>query len=187
MKLSELANGGTPIALALLGADKELALQLQRRLAALGILDPPADALFGPVSHWALRIFLAATERADLRALDAQAATALLQDHSPLAAVQLQQDLASRVVTAMWERGHWLCRVPDAVNIVYLEGIDPDGTANDNRPNRFNDLRMVITFDSQGCPLMRGAWSAARRPVTVSSWRCAGQTPAIGQARATDS
>src|SRR5262245_14031807 len=55
-------------------------------------------------------------------------------------------DLAARIVRAMDAAGHRVDRGPGELNIVYVEGLNADGTANDNAPNRFNDLRCVIGF-----------------------------------------
>src|SRR6218665_1614834 len=55
MLLDEIKRGlRPPVPSALIGADKALARELQQRLADLGLLDPPVDGAFGPVSRWAL-------------------------------------------------------------------------------------------------------------------------------------
>lgn len=41
--------------------------------------------------------------------------------------------------------GQPLCPLHGAVNIVYIEGINPDGTPNDDRYNEWNDLRLLLT------------------------------------------
>lgn len=58
MTLAELADGARPVALALIGADRGLACQIQERLASIGLLDPPVDDDFGPASLWAIAQFL---------------------------------------------------------------------------------------------------------------------------------
>src|SRR5262249_9955618 len=64
-------------------------------------------------------------------------------------------------------------RHPGELNIVYVEGLDPDGTANDNRPNRFNDLRCVIGFDDSvsrpSAFFTRESRDPAAQPVTPGS------------------
>ena len=65
--------------MARVGADAELAADVQAQLAAAGLLDPPADRLFGPVSHWALAEYLQYWGLADADAIDMQVASALLQ------------------------------------------------------------------------------------------------------------
>lgn len=51
------------------------------------------------------------------------------------------------------------------MNILYVEGCNPDGTANDNAPNRFNDLRVVLTFGADGRPSAQ-AWEGTTEPGT---------------------
>ena len=38
-----------------------------------------------------------------------------------------------------------LCPLQGAFNIVYIEGVNPDGTPNADRPNEWNDLRLLVT------------------------------------------
>lgn len=72
-------------------------------------------------------------------------------------------DLAGRIVRAMKVRGYKLDTAPGEVNIVYVEGMEPDGTKNDNAPDKWNDLRCVIGFDGD-TPVMRGIWKATTEP-----------------------
>lgn len=72
-------------------------------------------------------------------------------------------DLASRVISAMTRLGYAVDRGPGERNIVYVEGMNIDGTPNDNAPNRFNDVRMVIEFEN-GVPKITGIWQATSEP-----------------------
>jgi hypothetical protein len=112
--------------------------ELQEQLIAHGLLDPPADGVLGPLSTWAMS----------------------QPKPAPLA---LGGDLAGRIVRAMAGRGHFIARHPGCLNIVYVEGIDPDGTRNDNAPNRFNDLRCLVRV-VDGVPVLAGAWEATTEP-----------------------
>lgn len=49
------------------------------------------------------------------------------------------------------------------VNIVYVEGMNEDGSPNNDEANKFNDLRCVITFRN-GEPIMLGKWQATTEP-----------------------
>ena len=40
-----------------------------------------------------------------------------------------------------------LCPLHGAVNIVYIEGMNQDGTLNADKPNHWNDLRLLLTFN----------------------------------------
>jgi hypothetical protein len=163
MSLQALAAGGRVVALALIGADRPLALQVQERLAAHGVLDPPADGLFGPVSLWAIAQFLRKIGAANATTLDADAAAALLADE-PVFPLKTPASLAGRIVRAMQAAGHWISRLPDCVNIVYIEGVDPDGSPNTDAPNVFNDVRFVIRVNRAGAPEIAEAWEATTEP-----------------------
>ena len=99
--------------------------------------------------------------------------------------------LAGRLVQALQSKGHWISRYPDCLNIVYVEGMDADGKPNDNAPNVFNDLRLVLRINRAGKPNLVNEWegttepgrrrtcampapvasSGARRAAIGSSWR----------------
>jgi putative chitinase len=72
--------------------------------------------------------------------------------------------LAGAIVRAMETHGYRIDTAPGEVNIVYVEGLNPDGTPNANEPNRFNDLRCVIGFGRDGTPHMLGAWDGTTEP-----------------------
>jgi hypothetical protein len=122
---------------------------VQSALIHCGYLDPPADGGFGPVTKWALSRF---AERIGLdggNALTPQLAAALTEAE-PLP-LDPGDDLAGQIVTAMQRNNYWIARHPGCANIVYLEGIDYDGTLNDNRNNVFNDLRVVFRCGTMAC------------------------------------
>ena len=55
MTLDKIAQGSAgPVSLATLGGDKALATEVQQRLAEAGLLEPPADGQFGPISQGAM-------------------------------------------------------------------------------------------------------------------------------------
>jgi hypothetical protein len=165
MTLDELASGARPVALALIGGDKLLARGVQQRLAEIGVLDPPVDGEFGPASLWALGQFLRKAGMAGKTQIDRDAARLLLGAQAealfPLAPADT---FAGRVVRALQQAGYWLSRHPDCVNIVYLEGVDPDGRANDDAPNQFNDLRLVLRVNRAGNPDIVDAWEGTTEP-----------------------
>ncbi|HZF82515.1 MAG TPA: peptidoglycan-binding domain-containing protein [Burkholderiaceae bacterium] len=164
MTLDDIAHSQRTVPLSAIGADGTLTSQLQARLAAIGLLDPPADGHFGPVSQWALRAFLQAIGRAGASVLDASIAGRLLAaDGEVLFPLQLTTDLAGRLVRAMLGRGHWLCRHPETVNILYVEGMDLDGRKNGDKPNEFNDLRVLLRIRGDGVPELQ-AWEATTSP-----------------------
>jgi hypothetical protein len=64
----------------------------------------------------------------------------------------------------MQKAGHWLCRHPDCINVVYVEGLDEDGTPNTDAPNVFNDLRLVLRVNRAGTPVVEELWEATTEP-----------------------
>jgi GH24 family phage-related lysozyme (muramidase) len=163
--LAVMAAGAPTVALALLGGDRDRAISIQKALTAAGYLDPPADGEFGPASHWALREFC---QREGLRldgGFTTEIAARLLAPHSPLPQPAAGGIWFDAVIAAMQTRGHWICRHPDCVNIVYLEGAGPDGQLNDDRPNAFNDLRCVFRLGAGGVPSIR-VWEGTTEPGT---------------------
>ena len=49
--LADIASGAPPVPLALIGSDQALTRQVQQRLGEIGLVDPPANGNFGPVSN----------------------------------------------------------------------------------------------------------------------------------------
>ena len=50
-----------------------------------------------------------------------------------------------------------LCPLNGALNIVYIEGLNQDGTLNADEPNRWNDLRLLIAFENEGWVIKHNA------------------------------
>jgi hypothetical protein len=156
---------GAPISLADIGGKPGLVKALQWRLWELGYLDPPADGVFGPVSHWAL------SEFCEINRLDASAgftreiASSLLSPTVPLPTIAPTGTWFDKVVAYMKAQGYFICRHWECKNIVYLEGVDADGTLNDDAPNAFNDVRMVFSVGRDGRPQFADAvWEATTEP-----------------------
>jgi len=84
-------------------------------------------------------------------------------DRAKAPPITLGNDLASKIVRAMARNGYRVDAASGHVNIVYVEGMGPDGTRNDNAPNRFNDARFVIRFEGR-VPKLAGAFEATTEP-----------------------
>jgi hypothetical protein len=131
----------------------------------MGLLDPPADGKFGAVSHWALQALLAKLKTPDKTVVDAEVARVLLAgEKAKLWPLVRTADLAGRLVAAALRKDYWLCRHPDCVNILYVEGMDADGAANEDQPNVFNDLRLLLRFTRTGRPVIEKLWEATTEP-----------------------
>jgi hypothetical protein len=68
--------------------------------------------------------------------------------------VFVQLRLAYRLVEYFALKGYTLDRNPGEVNIIYLEGANADGSPNNDAPDRWNDRRIVLMFDSQRQPFI---------------------------------
>lgn len=163
--LRAIADGGAAVPLDSLGIEKGLAREIQSMLTRIGLLDPPADGAFGPVSLWALDEFQKAMGMASNGHIDSALARLLLSNKAWERFPILEtHTLAGRIATAMLKKGYWLCRHPKAVNIIYVEGMDVNGNSNANTPNHFNDLRTVLCIDEKGEPWLAGCWDATSEP-----------------------
>jgi hypothetical protein len=163
MKLKDIAAGAETIPLWALSSDSQLVREVQRVLGRLGILDPPADGNFGPVSLLAWRTFAGLTRQQPNAISPMMAQSLLAAKAETLLPVDFGAGLADAIWQAMETRGYWLNRVPGWINIVYVEGANFDGDSNDNRPNAFNDLRAVVSIQ-EGRPRLLGKWEATSEP-----------------------
>jgi hypothetical protein len=74
-----------------------------------------------------------------------------------------QPELAAAIVAAMERKGCLFDRGPGELNIVYVEGMNIDGTANDNAIDKWNDLRTIVDFVN-GRPILRFRCEATTTP-----------------------
>lgn len=95
--------------------------------------------------------------------------------------------LTDRIIDYMEQNRYQIFRGEKLLNIVYIEGMNPDGSLNDDAPNQFNDVRMVIGFESDE-PIALGIWEGTTEPgrrYTVKPMNKAGAARiAFGQYRA---
>jgi hypothetical protein len=163
--LTDLIAARHSVPFHLIGADRSLANDLQSRLTQMGLLDPPSDGMFGTVSHWALAQATRRLGATSAQVLDAALAVDLIEAaESPPFPLNRTDTLAGRLATALLQAGHWVCRHPDCVNVVYVEGMDPDGTENDDAPDVFNDLRVVLRINRAGNPDIVECWEGTTEP-----------------------
>lgn len=142
---------------------------LQKILIRCGYLDPPADGGFGPVTKWALRQFAERSKLVPSEQLTLELVAAL-RAAQPLP-LNPGNDLAGRIVRTMQRNNYWIARHSACVNIVYIEGMYPDGAANNNEPNVFNDTRLVFRVREDGTPIVVGQWEATTEPGTYWTLR----------------
>lgn len=68
-----------------------------------------------------------------------------------------------RIVAYCEEKGYKLSRAEGHFNIVYVEGVNLDGSPNNDRLNEWNDVRLLIRFFA-GKPAIVKAWEATTEP-----------------------
>jgi len=150
----------------------ELAVQVQVRLIALDLLNPPADGKFGPLSTQALIDFQRLTNCGEESFIGKMTAKKLIECKGlPKPEIKQGNDLASRIIKYMLSKKYKVFVGNDVYNIVYLEGANEDGTPNADTPNHFNDRRMVIQIGANGVPKIIGNWQGTTepgRPYTVN-------------------
>jgi peptidoglycan hydrolase-like protein with peptidoglycan-binding domain len=164
MSLQDIVVSGTGVDLRALSRGNPLTNQVQQRLLDLGFLDPPVDGDFGPISQMALQQFASVIDVAIDQTLEPEVARGLIEnDVDSLLPVTPRSNLAGRIFTYMRRKGLFFARLPGYANIVYVEGVTKTGTPNDNRPNVFNDRRIVLTV-ADGVPVEQGNWQATTEP-----------------------
>lgn len=65
-----------------------------------------------------------------------------------------RSQFTDRILDYMRRKNYTIATGAGEVNIIYVEGCDPDGQPNPDRADEFNDLRIIITHDGNGSPQM---------------------------------
>jgi peptidoglycan hydrolase-like protein with peptidoglycan-binding domain len=146
-----------------LATNPDLSIDVQKRLSKLGYLDPPQDGTFGAVQAWALKSFLEWNGVTNNGHFGPYVSQALSSPPKALPELPKTGTWIDKIASYMTANNYWICRYPGCNNIVYLEGVDPDGNLNENRPNEFSDTRLVFWLDSEG-KLVWKAWQATTEP-----------------------
>jgi len=158
--------------------NRPAAFELQSRLCDLGLLDPEIDGdlrkPFGPVgkgdgqigvnTRGAIHEFcrISGTEYLD-STVQPELLWAMIKAR-PETFLPLQFDnrpdddaptrFAKRILRYMRKKGYWIARSYNMYNIVYIEGMDADGTKNLDLHNQWNDRRIVFHILPGGKPQM---------------------------------
>ncbi|MET0599335.1 MAG: hypothetical protein ABWZ57_15880 [Mesorhizobium sp.] len=154
---------GAAIPIGQLGGQARLVEKVQQALSKLGYLDPPPDGRWGPVSNWGLERFCGINGLSLGMGFTREIARALIGPTIVLPEIKPRGDWFDKVIAYMNRHAYWICRHAGAVNIVYLEGVDSNGTVNLDQPNVFNDLRMAFTIDDSGTPVVSD-WEGTTEP-----------------------
>lgn len=145
--------------------DRELARQIQEILVyRFFLLEPPVDENFGSLSTVALKDFQQKTGCPNIGVLDSQTAGYLIDSpREKLVTLNLTDDVLSRIVAYMLEEGYYISLGEKCYNIVYVEGMNVDGTLNNDAEDKFNDLRCLIEIVN-GSPRFAGKWAGTCEP-----------------------
>jgi peptidoglycan hydrolase-like protein with peptidoglycan-binding domain len=155
---------GPAIAFDTLASDHpDLVLETQQILSNLGYLDPPPDGFMGPTTRWAIDEFCKLNGLSTTGGFTKDIAAALLSPQKLLPDIQPGEQWIDRVVAYMQKKNYFICRHPDCKNIVYVEGVDADGSLDPQTPNAFEDLRVVFSIGPDGKPLIQ-PWIATTAP-----------------------
>ncbi len=136
-------------------------IEMQQVLINHGLLDPPADGLWGAQSQAALEDFQSLHKLPVTGQLD-EATYSLLKE-APVSQINLGADIASKIISFMLKQNYFISRGPYRYNVVYLEGANADGTLNNDTFNEWNDVRLVIEIP-EDTPKIVGNWLATTEP-----------------------
>lgn len=136
-------------------------IETQQVLINHGLLDPPADGVWGAQSRAALEDFQRMHQLPPSGQVDV--ATRACLKETPVSKIKLGTDLASKIISFMLKQNYFICRGPHRYNIVYVEGTNGDGTANSDIFNEWNDRRILIEIESD-TPKIVGNWLATTEP-----------------------
>lgn len=156
----DLKLGGEAIA-----SDPQFATQVQVNLIRLGFLTPPADGKWGPISQKSLACFQAAAKLIPDGVLGKKTAEVLIEakDNDYRPKLNLKDNLAGKIIRYCQAKQYPFSTNFGEYSIIYIEGINSDGTLNNDRPNHFNDLRVVLSFRDNE-PAIEGMWEATTEP-----------------------
>jgi hypothetical protein len=171
MRLQTFFQAGTlKFGMDTIAADEELSRHIQDILTWLNFLNPPTDGLFGPISSEALRDFqdVFGDELKDEKGFLGKATAKKLIETDPSEIPQpeidlTENDLPAKIIGYMLKKSYRVSVGANQYNIVYVEGINEDGSLNNNDPNSFNDRRMVIEIPDKK-PVLVNHWQATTEP-----------------------
>lgn len=149
-------RGGVMATIQEIAANKQLAIQAQQLLINLKLLSGVADGKIGPQSIGAIAELLYITKSSEITPELLQL-KALPQPELDLS----KNDFAAKIAKYMLSQGYWI----DAtnLNIIYVEGIDPNGTPNADKMNEWNDLRSLLKIENK-IPKIVDHWKATTEP-----------------------
>ncbi|MBD2449572.1 peptidoglycan-binding protein [Nostoc sp. FACHB-152] len=166
MKLQDFLGKEEKWGFEAIAKDEDLTRQIQILLIGLGLLEPPADGKFGPVTAAAIKKFQELKKINEPDYIGVTTAKELIEtkpDDLPKPPLKLGNDIASKIVKYMLAQNYQVFTGSKEYNIVYVEGMDGNWSLNSDRPNEFNDRRIVIEVVN-GVPKIVDHWQATTEP-----------------------
>ncbi len=164
LKLQDFVDQDIKFSFEVIADNKALTTQIQTILISLGLLSSTPDGKFGPISSDALKRFQELLKSSEKGFLGKDTAQKLIETkRSDIPTPPLPNNLAGRIIKYMLNKNYIVATGNKEFNIVYVEGLNSDGTLNDDLPNEFNDLRLVIEF-VKGIPKIVGSWEGTTEP-----------------------
>ena len=137
--------------------DESLAIQVQQCLLSGGYLSSQqVDGIIGPLTEKAFAKFKEDSYLQEPQLLGPSTASKLL-------ALYNRPNLAAIVCKYALLKSYYLSQGERQYNIFCIEGIDEDGTLNDNALDEWNARRIVIEI-LDGIPKIIGNWACTTRP-----------------------
>lgn len=127
---------------------------LQQRLIYLFFLDPPPSAI-GIQTLAAIKNFKRVNNIPENT--DTEQVLRIANNYKP-AELKYKTELVKNVVEECDRQGFWLSRGTDAPNIIYIEGLNKNGTVNSNLINEWNDLRTLLVIEFNGSAYFTDIW-----------------------------
>lgn len=174
-ELKKFIAAKKPITFADAKAHPELVREVQDKLTALGLYDPVVKGSettsFAPVpehDEGPNKETLAAVQHFGhiagvpvLSTVPPELAQKLLKANPdkflPLKLKESGKDnaqtiLAKRLVQFLLNKGYWIARSPQMLNIIYIEGANADGRKNLDLDDQWNDRRILLRINKKGVP-----------------------------------
>lgn len=165
MKLEDFADTDQKYGVEAIAVDDELAGEVQNVLISLKLLDPSEDKEFDNVSTDAFIKFQIEKNCKDNKGVlgSDTAKKLILSRPEEKGIINVGTDFASRICQYMQKRNYTIFTNRKEYNFIYIEGINTNGKVNVDKPNEFNDLRLVLEIQ-EGDPVIVKSWEATTEP-----------------------
>ncbi|MBW4597750.1 MAG: peptidoglycan-binding protein [Brasilonema angustatum HA4187-MV1] len=138
-------------------------IEAQKKLVEWGVLDPPADGKWGNWSKSALSEIQKLLKSSVTDGILNETSIALLEKLGSPPEIKASGWL-EKVIRYYEKKNYWIARGTNVFNIVYVEGMYPDGTPNIDRLDEWNDTRALFQVEHNGSARLVDTWAATSEP-----------------------